>query len=178
MPELALDDVDRHSFTRELDRVRVPQLMGREPPPHASVDRQRAQFGSRGGRRPPATTCGSVDHAEQRSRRQRHPQRQPSPELFEPELVHPSLAAFVTLAVADQQRPPAASVAYIEGEAIGIWTHGHVKTLNPASGPDDLTWPEVLTQLTRRYGGSLYEWGAIVYYRLEPTWMVAYASGE
>jgi hypothetical protein len=73
---------------------------------------------------------------------------------------------------------PAASVAYIEGEAIGIWTHGHVKTLNPPSGPDDLTWPEVLAHLTRHYGGSPYEWGAIVYYRLEPTWMVAYTSGE
>ena len=26
--ELALDDVQRHAFARELDRVRVPQLMG------------------------------------------------------------------------------------------------------------------------------------------------------
>ena len=34
MPELALDDVDRDSF----DGMRVPQLMGREPPPYTGVD--------------------------------------------------------------------------------------------------------------------------------------------
>jgi hypothetical protein len=38
MPELALDDVDRDSFARELDGMRVPQLMGREPPPYTGVD--------------------------------------------------------------------------------------------------------------------------------------------
>jgi hypothetical protein len=48
MPELALDDVDRDSFareldgmrvpSRELDGMRVPQLMGREPPPYTGVD--------------------------------------------------------------------------------------------------------------------------------------------
>jgi len=73
---------------------------------------------------------------------------------------------------------PAASVAYIEGEAVGIWTHGLVTTLNPSGGPDDHDWPEVLAHLTRHYGGSPYDWGEIVYYRLEATWMVAYAGGE
>jgi hypothetical protein len=56
MPELALDDVDCHAFARELNGMRVTQLMGGEPPPHASVNRERAQFGSRGGRGPAAAS--------------------------------------------------------------------------------------------------------------------------
>ncbi len=47
MPELALDDVDRDPFARELDGMRVPQLMRREAPPHASVGGELAQFGAR-----------------------------------------------------------------------------------------------------------------------------------
>ena len=50
MPELALDDVNRDSFARELDGVRVTELMGREPPPHTGVDRQLSKFTSRRGR--------------------------------------------------------------------------------------------------------------------------------
>jgi hypothetical protein len=72
---------------------------------------------------------------------------------------------------------PAASVSYTEGETVGVWTHGYVTTLNPADGSDDPAWPEVLAHLTAHYGGSPYEWGEIVYYRLEPTWMIGYASG-
>jgi hypothetical protein len=67
---------------------------------------------------------------------------------------------------------------HAEGEALGVWTHGHVTTLHPAGGPVDPAWPDVLAQLTRHYGGSPYEWGEIVYDRLEPTWMIAYSSGE
>jgi hypothetical protein len=37
MPQLALDDVQRHALPRHLDRVRVTQLMRREAPPHASL---------------------------------------------------------------------------------------------------------------------------------------------
>jgi hypothetical protein len=48
MPVLALDDVDRHSFARELDSMRVPELMGREAPPDASIDGELSLFGSRG----------------------------------------------------------------------------------------------------------------------------------
>ena len=36
--ELALDDVDRHSFARELDGMRVTQLMRSEPAPDPGVD--------------------------------------------------------------------------------------------------------------------------------------------
>ena len=34
MPELALDDRQRHPFAGHLDRMRMPELMRREPPPH------------------------------------------------------------------------------------------------------------------------------------------------
>jgi Pyridoxamine 5'-phosphate oxidase len=73
---------------------------------------------------------------------------------------------------------PAASVSYTEGETVGVWAHGHVTTLNSLGGPDDPAWPDILAHLTRHYGGSPYAWGDIVYYRLEPTWMIAYASNE
>ena len=35
VPELALDHDERDAFVRHLDRVSVPKLMRREPPPHA-----------------------------------------------------------------------------------------------------------------------------------------------
>lgn len=56
MAELALDDVDRHPLACELDRVGVPELVGREPPPNARIGGEVAQLGARGGRgpRPPA----------------------------------------------------------------------------------------------------------------------------
>jgi Pyridoxamine 5'-phosphate oxidase len=73
---------------------------------------------------------------------------------------------------------PAASVSYTDGEEVGVWTHGHVTTLNPAQGPDDPEWPAVLAHLTAHYGGSPYEWGEIIYYRLEPTWMIGYSSEQ
>jgi hypothetical protein len=34
MPQLALDDIERHPFVGELDGVGVAQLVGREPAPH------------------------------------------------------------------------------------------------------------------------------------------------
>jgi hypothetical protein len=42
--------LDRDSFARELDGMRVPQPVGSEPPPHAGVHRELAQFRSGGGR--------------------------------------------------------------------------------------------------------------------------------
>ena len=102
MSELALDDVDRHALAREFDRMRVAQLMGREPASDPSIDGELAQLGPRRGRRPAAATGATVDHAEQRSGRQQHPLLNPRPELLEPELIHPRFAALVTFAVAHQ----------------------------------------------------------------------------
>ena len=50
MPELPLDDRQRHAFACELDSMRMPQLMRREPAPNAGRERVPAQLAARGGR--------------------------------------------------------------------------------------------------------------------------------
>ena len=84
MAELALDDVDRHPFARELNGVRVPQLMGREAAPDAGIGGELAQFGSGRGGRPPPAPRRSVDDAEHRPGRQCDAVAQPGGELFDP----------------------------------------------------------------------------------------------
>jgi hypothetical protein len=71
---------------------------------------------------------------------------------------------------------PAVSVAYLRGEELGVFTHGHTKPLNPVGGTDDPDWPAVLAYMTDYYGTSPLTWGDVVYYRLLPTWMVAFAA--
>ncbi|HXP18533.1 MAG TPA: pyridoxamine 5'-phosphate oxidase family protein [Streptosporangiaceae bacterium] len=71
---------------------------------------------------------------------------------------------------------PAASVAYLRGEEVGVFTHGAAELLNPAGGPDDPEWPAILDHLTAHYGQSPMNWGDVVGYRLRPHWMVAFAS--
>ena len=66
MPELALDNVDRHPLPGELDGVRVPQLVGREPAPDTGLGGELAELSADGGRRPCATAGRAVDDAEQR----------------------------------------------------------------------------------------------------------------
>jgi hypothetical protein len=48
--------------------------------------------------------------------------------------------------------------------------------MNPAGGPDDPDWPPLLQYMTDYYGSSPLSWGDVVYYRLIPSWMVAFAS--
>jgi hypothetical protein len=50
MSELPLDDRQRHAYACELDSMRMPQLMRREPASNASRERVAAQLGPRGGR--------------------------------------------------------------------------------------------------------------------------------
>lgn len=73
---------------------------------------------------------------------------------------------------------PAVSVAHLRGEDLGVFTHGIAETLNPVDGPDDPQWPGILDHLTGHYGESPLGWGDVVYYRLRPHWMVAYADPE
>ncbi|HEY5171328.1 MAG TPA: hypothetical protein VIK54_06335 [Acidimicrobiia bacterium] len=40
MPELPLDDHERHALVRHLDRVSMPELMRRKPPTHPGCDRR------------------------------------------------------------------------------------------------------------------------------------------
>jgi hypothetical protein len=70
MPELALDDDQRHALVGHLDRVRVPELMGREPAPDSRCDGGPAQLSARGRRLPVASGGRALDHAEQRADRE------------------------------------------------------------------------------------------------------------
>jgi len=59
VPELALDDVQRHAFTGELDGVGVAQLMRRKAPPHARLGGEPAELDPDPGARPePASGAG------------------------------------------------------------------------------------------------------------------------
>jgi general stress protein 26 len=67
---------------------------------------------------------------------------------------------------------PAISVAYVDGERIGVFTHGLVEFLDE-SHPD---FAAIEAHLTKHYGSSPSSWGDdIVYCRVQPTWMVGYA---
>ncbi len=71
---------------------------------------------------------------------------------------------------------PAVSLAHIRGEEVGVFAHGKAQPLNPPGGPDDPPWPALLQYMTDYYGSSPLSWGDVVYYRLLPHWMVAFAS--
>lgn len=72
---------------------------------------------------------------------------------------------------------PAVSVAHLRGEELGVFTHGRARPLNPGAGtPDDPGWPAILDYLAAHYGSSPLSWGDVIYYRLDPEWMVAFAA--
>jgi general stress protein 26 len=71
------------------------------------------------------------------------------------------------------QARPAVSVAYIDGERIGVFAHGRADRITE----DDPAWTETLDHWTAHYGSSPLSWGDdIRMYRLRPHWMVAYFS--
>jgi hypothetical protein len=68
---------------------------------------------------------------------------------------------------------PAASIAYVDGERIGVFSHGNVEFLT-AEHPD---FAGIEEHLTNHYGNSPATWGPdIVYCRLQPTWVVGYGE--
>ena len=71
---------------------------------------------------------------------------------------------------------PAASVAHMRGEDLGVFTHGTVQLLNPADGEPAADWPELLAYFQDFYGDEAFDWqNEVSYYRLEPQWMTVYA---
>jgi hypothetical protein len=71
---------------------------------------------------------------------------------------------------------PAASVAHLRGEDLGVFAHGTVEILNPERGAPAADWPDVLTYLREFYGHDAFDWDTeVVYYRLHPHWMTVYA---
>jgi hypothetical protein len=71
---------------------------------------------------------------------------------------------------------PAASVAHLRGEELGVFVHGVAEDLHPADGPADPDWPEIHEHLHGFYGDTSFDWSEVVYYRLRPTWMTVYAT--
>ncbi|MBE1532433.1 pyridoxamine 5'-phosphate oxidase family protein [Actinomadura algeriensis] len=71
---------------------------------------------------------------------------------------------------------PAASVAHMRGEELGVFTHGTVEVLNPQDGEPAADWPYLLAYLKELYGDDAFDWdGEVVFYRLHPHWMTVYA---
>jgi hypothetical protein len=71
---------------------------------------------------------------------------------------------------------PAASVAHVRGEELGVFVHGEVEELNRVDGPAHPEWPSIHEYLRGFYGDMSFDWSEVVYYRLRPTWMTVYAS--
>jgi hypothetical protein len=65
VPELALDDHQRDALMGHLDRVRMPQLVGREATPDPRHRGSSSQLAARGRRLPVASGGQAVDHAQQ-----------------------------------------------------------------------------------------------------------------
>lgn len=65
---------------------------------------------------------------------------------------------------------PAVSAAHLRGDDLGLFTHGRAVPLQ-----DDPAWPSTLEYLKGHYGVDAFVWTDVVFYRIEPTWMVAYA---
>ncbi|WBB80374.1 pyridoxamine 5'-phosphate oxidase family protein [Micromonospora sp. WMMD882] len=71
---------------------------------------------------------------------------------------------------------PAASVAHLRGEDLGVFAHGTVEIVNGRGGEPAADWPELLAYLKDCYGDDAFDWTEeVVYYRLRPHWMTAYA---
>jgi hypothetical protein len=71
---------------------------------------------------------------------------------------------------------PAASVAHLRGEELGVFVHGTVEELTPADGSPHPDWPPIHEYMRGFYGDTAFDWSEVVYYRLRPTWMTVYAS--
>jgi len=69
---------------------------------------------------------------------------------------------------------PGISVSHMRGEQLGVFTHGHARPLNPQYAPHDPQWPETLEYLAGHYGRDAFVWDEVIFFRIEPTWMVAY----
>ncbi|MBS9374750.1 pyridoxamine 5'-phosphate oxidase family protein [Rhodococcus sp. B50] len=71
---------------------------------------------------------------------------------------------------------PAAGVAHMRGEDLGVFTHGRVEILNPQHGAPADDWPELLAYFKSFYGADAFDWdNDVVYYRLHPGWTTVYA---
>ena len=71
---------------------------------------------------------------------------------------------------------PAASVAHMRGEDLGVFTHGTAEVLNPRHEAPSPDWPDLMAYFQDFYGSNAFDWDEeVVYYRLRPHWMTVYA---
>ena len=74
---------------------------------------------------------------------------------------------------------PAASAAHIQGEELGVFTHGTVEILNPLDGDRAYDWPELVAHFKKIYGDDAFDWDVeVIYFRLHPHWMTVYAPSQ
>ena len=74
---------------------------------------------------------------------------------------------------------PAASAAHIQGEELGVFTHGTVEILNPLDGDRADDWPELVAHFQKIYGDDAFDWDVeVIYFRLHPHWMTVYAPSQ
>ena len=74
---------------------------------------------------------------------------------------------------------PAASAAHIQGEELGVFTHGTVEILNPLDGDRADDWPELVAHFKKIYGDDAFDWDVeVIYFRLHPHWMTVYAPSQ
>jgi general stress protein 26 len=70
---------------------------------------------------------------------------------------------------------PAVSVAHVDGEELGVFSHGRAERMRDS----DSDWDETLAHWTAHYGSSPLEWGdEICVYRYRPHWLVGYAANR
>jgi len=70
---------------------------------------------------------------------------------------------------------PAASVAHMRGEDLGVFAHGTVEILCSPGREPAADWPYVREYFQDFYGDDAFDWDDVVCYRLHPHWMTAYA---
>jgi len=106
VPELALDDDQRHALVSHLDRMGVPELVGRESPPYSGRDGRAAQLLSGRGLCPVSSGCRAPDDAQQRSYGKLRTHIEPWLQLTPCPAIHADLAAAAALSLSHQHRAP------------------------------------------------------------------------
>jgi hypothetical protein len=104
MPELALDDRQRDPLVRHLDRMRVPELVRGEPPPHTRTGCGAGQLFAGCGLLPALAGGRAADHTQQRAHRQLTPSGHPRLQLRPRPPIHSDLPTAATLTAAHQNR--------------------------------------------------------------------------
>jgi hypothetical protein len=104
MPELPLDDHERHALAGHLDGVGVPELMRGEPAANAGLFGGPVELGADPGWCARTSACRASKDAEERADRQAGADLEPGLELVPCPAVHSDLATFASLAVPDEDR--------------------------------------------------------------------------